>query len=251
MKRYKLSDADLNTLPYEEKTNKHSGSHPMRLYSENDVARLARQKREHLGLPLDTNRNPSSQDTNSDPCFATNACKRHPVKEFGDPSPQVHSIEKHLYPRPKPLILHDYISNDPSEYPSDQIAWGECGNVPSNLIASDACALFNVTRDDIAHLTAESEWVETKTVAMCAVRLHGGLKAHNQLIRDVEKAELEPLTNDERWNRYSADLQLLFKHDPHQVELDPPPTHECDGKCVARLLPPPEDDEDYHGFRFD
>lgn len=108
----------------------------MRLYSENDVARLARQKREHLGLPPDTN-DPSSG--------GVYLIQYTPQQVEAMLTPRDKSVLKHYDPDPKPRILRDY-TPVPSDPPPDQIIWGGCKRVPPNVLASDACLLFNVRR---------------------------------------------------------------------------------------------------------
>lgn len=68
------------------------------------------------------------------------------MRQYGDPDhfSRHDSIHKHYFPEPKPAIIHDYVSEDASEYPPDQIEWGRCKEFPPNVLASDACVLFSV-----------------------------------------------------------------------------------------------------------
>ena len=115
--------------------------------------------------------------------------------------------------------------------------------------------------NDIQELTKVSPWVEVKTVAMLAVALHGGLKAHNELCvesigticralaHNENRVKLKTQEEDKEVaasgletsrTRLSEDLRDMLKRDPVKDSVYgvwEGSRHSCGEKCVAQFFP--------------
>ncbi|KZV66697.1 hypothetical protein PENSPDRAFT_636718 [Peniophora sp. CONT] len=148
----KLSQLELGTLRYEQRPSRQGQNRPMHLYNYAAVLTLIEARVPFLGPPKE---------------------------------PKAVPRDDHLHPKDPPLIDHEYIP-PPDVHPADpapeDIIWeGENIDVP-NLLLEDAMLLYCLNKEDLAHLTRKSKWLDLKTVAVLALRVHGGLRRHNEIV---------------------------------------------------------------------
>jgi len=110
------------------------------------------------------------------------------------PTPQPGSLEDRLSPTVQPIKDHDYVPPDntsPDDPPPEAIVWqGE--HVTCNVTIWDACMLYCLERGDLADLCTEGRmWLDIKTVAVRALRKHGGFTAHKSRIIERRQAEYD------------------------------------------------------------
>ncbi|VDB84925.1 unnamed protein product [Peniophora sp. CBMAI 1063] len=175
----RLNRTELGTLQYEQRRSQKDVHRRIHLYNLQAVLALLDRRNEALGLPLELDEPTTTRDD-------------------------------HLHPKDPPLIDHDYIppldahQDDPA--PKDIIWEGEHIDEP-NLLLEDALLLYCLEKRDVQRLTAQSKWLDLKTVAVLALRLHGGLRKHNEIIVERRQSTREFIEEELHRTKFKSERQ--------------------------------------------
>ncbi|KAL0566869.1 hypothetical protein V5O48_015134 [Marasmius crinis-equi] len=159
----KLPPRDLDVLKHETRFNK--AGRIMYLYSKEEVRDLIRRRADMCGYEVPT-----------PPTIATIGFLNGPAEVI------------------EPHIDHSYVRVESD--PVDIIWEGQHVWSGWHILFEDACILYNVEADVLEDLAVECRWLDIKTVAMRAVKAHGGVIAHNESIAQKRRAAVKALVDN-------------------------------------------------------
>ncbi|KAK7043762.1 hypothetical protein VNI00_008374 [Paramarasmius palmivorus] len=174
----RLTVDDLATIPYEERQNP-TTNNTMKLYAVKDLRNLIQLRASFLKIE---HHPPSSP-------FPSSSMPRIVVFTPNPNDPLVLRDTK-----PGAIINHDYqpLQCDPG---LEEIVWdGEHVPLDIGVSHTEACLLYCLDRQDIEDLAAASRFLDLKTVAVRALKVHGGFQRHNEIVvqrRRRQKATIE------------------------------------------------------------
>ncbi|EEB92499.1 hypothetical protein MPER_08979 [Moniliophthora perniciosa FA553] len=90
------------------------------------------------------------------------------------------------------IIAHSYTPMDDDPPPS-QIIWMSEHLWGFGIGMADACLAYCLEPKDLKGLKAKCGWLDLQSVAVKALKVHGGLKGHNEIVLARRKADVDTI----------------------------------------------------------